>query len=283
MGIGDDAAVLRPDTQQQLVISTDTLVVDVHFRASDPPATVGHKALAVNFSDLAAMGARPRWVLLNLTLPSIDPAWLDPFIQGFAQMLQQHDAQLIGGDTTQGSLSIGVTVLGQTHQAITRAGAQVGDLVVVSGQLGSAAYALHHPGSHPACDQQLHQPTPRLDVSKAVSGLATAMIDVSDGLLQDLGHLCNASGVAAELELSNIPHHQAIEQADDWEQLMLNGGDDYQLCFTINPSDQDRLPADCQVIGKILAADGSPAPVRVLHQQQAVTATGGYQHFSEAP
>ncbi len=285
MGIGDDAAVLQPDPQQQLVISTDTLVAEVHFRASDPPATVGHKALAVNFSDMAAMGAKPQWVLLNLTLPTIDVAWLDPFIKGFAQLLVQHNVQLVGGDTTQGPLSIGVTVLGQTPRAITRNGAQVGDCVVVSGELGGAAFALQHPGSDPSCDQQLQQPTPRLDIATQVQGLATAMIDLSDGLLQDLGHLCQASGVVAELELSQIPHPPVIRQDPRWQEFMLSGGDDYQLCFTINPSDQARLPADCQVIGVILAdGDADQGRVRVMHQQQAIdTRAGGYQHFTEAP
>jgi len=282
LGIGDDAAVLLPDPTQQLVVSTDTLVAGVHFKATDPPATIGHKSLAVNFSDLAAMGAQPKWVLLNLTLPTIEASWLDPFIQGFAQLLGQFDAQLVGGDTTQGPLSIGVTVLGQATHAITRAGAQIGDCVVVSGELGSAAYALHNPGHDPVCDQQLQQPKPRFDTAEAVRDLATAMIDVSDGLLQDLGHICQASGVSAEIELSHIPHRPSIKQDANWINHMLNGGDDYQLCFTINPQDQAQLPVDCAVIGQITAPQANP--VRVLKQQQPMAlAASGYQHFSETP
>lgn len=281
MAIGDDAAIITPNSQQQLVVTTDTLVADVHFKSTDQPKTIGHKSLAVNFSDIAAMGASPKWVLLNLTLPELDSPWCQAFIQGFAGLLNQHQAQLIGGDTTQGPLAITVTVIGETDQAITRSTAQIDDLIVVSGALGSAAYALHNPNKSAACDAQLHRPEPRLDVAQQVRHISTSMIDVSDGLLADLKHICVASGVNAVLELSQIPINDSIKSDPNWIQHVLAGGDDYQLCFTIHADDQDQLPEGCVIIGQMLNPGEAAGEVMVLNQHQPLaTDFSGYQHFN---
>jgi thiamine-monophosphate kinase len=277
LGIGDDAAILKAHPDSQWVVSTDTLVCGTHFHADDPANTIGHKSLAVNFSDLAAMGATPKWVLLNLTLPEINEAWISDFVSGFSGLLNRHQAQLIGGDTTRGPSSIGVTVMGECQQAIRRDTAGPDQLVVVTGHMGSAAFALHHPKASAACLQQLRCPEPRLDVSPAISEIATAMIDVSDGLLADLGHICERSGIGAELKLEQVPSHPDIHQSEDWPQYVLSGGDDYQLCFTISPEDEHRLPAGCSVIGRTLKSSG----ITVLYHQQPIhTGSSGYQHFA---
>ncbi len=225
---------------------------------------------------MAAMGARPKWVTLNLTLPQIDQPWLKSFIKGFAALLNQHQAQLVGGDTTQGPLSITVTVIGETAQPITRHNAQIDDLIVVSGELGSAAFALNNPRRSKACNQQLKQPEPRLDVSEQVKHLAHAMIDVSDGLLADLGHICEASQVGAVVELSQIPSNPIIHKDPRWQEYVLAGGDDYQLCFTVSQEAEDELPDGCHIIGQIIAGDG----IVVLKKHQPMDINlNGYQHF----
>jgi len=277
LGIGDDAAILKPAANRHWVIATDTLVSGVHFKPDDPASTIGHKSLAVNFSDMAAMGAQPKWVLLNLTLPAVNESWIKAFVQGFSQLLNQYDVQLIGGDTTRGPLSIGVTVLGDCEQPVRRDTASAGEAVVVSGQLGSAAFALHHPKADDACLAQLYTPQPRLELAASIKTMATAMIDVSDGLLADLGHICEQSGVGANIELERIPIKPVIQTSDDWITHVLAGGDDYQLCFTIKACDQHRLPADCQVIGRLTEDRG----ITVTHHQKPIhTGLTGYQHFA---
>lgn len=279
MGIGDDAAILHTAQIQQLVVSTDTLVSGTHFKVKDSAQSIGHKSLAVSFSDIAAMGATPKWVLLNLTLPKVDNPWIKSFVKGFASLLTQHKAQLIGGDTTQGPLSITVTVMGETNQAVRRDGAKVDDLIVVTGELGSAAYALKNPKRSKHCNAQLHKPNPRLDLSEKVKHLATSMIDISDGLLADLGHICTASQLAAVIELTQIPVNEMVKKHKNWMTYVLAGGDDYQLCFTINIDDEDKLPEDCHIIGQIMEGEG----VMVLnHHQPIETNFKGYQHFNQS-
>ncbi|HAK15951.1 MAG TPA: thiamine-phosphate kinase, partial [Acinetobacter junii] len=190
LGIGDDSAILTPLTSQQLVICTDTLVAGRHFPLDTSAHAVGWKSVAVNLSDIAAMGAQPHSILLALSLPSVDETWLAEFSRGLFECCDQFNVALIGGDTTQSSqLTITVTALGwiEQGQAITRAGAQVGDYICVSGQVGDAAYGLHHLGH--ALQQRLDYPTPRCDLGQRLKGQATSMIDVSDGLAQDLGHI----------------------------------------------------------------------------------------------
>lgn len=278
MGIGDDAAILQPNSSKQLVVSTDTLVAGVHFKSTDSAESIGHKSLAVSISDMAAMGAQAKWVLLNITLPTIDEKWSADFTKGFAKLLQQHQAQLIGGDTTQGPLSITVTVMGEVDQAIKRSTAQVDDLVVVTGEIGTAAYALHQKKCKKAIKNRLHKPSPRTDIAQQIKHMATAMIDVSDGLLADLNHICVASEVGAVIELSQVPINEIVLKSKQWQKHVLAGGDDYQLCFTINPKDEENLPDDCHIIGQIITGQG----VMVLHHHQPIeTNFKGYQHFDD--
>ncbi|HRA90908.1 MAG TPA: thiamine-phosphate kinase, partial [Acinetobacter sp.] len=193
LGIGDDSAIITPPSSQQLVICTDTLVAGRHFPLNTSAHAIGWKSVAVNLSDLAAMGARPHSILLALSLPNVDHQWLAEFSRGLFECCDQFGVALIGGDTTQSSqLTISVTALGwiEHGQAITRSGAQVGDYICVSGQIGDAAYALKHLG-HPL-QQRLNYPTPRCHLGQKLKGLASSMIDISDGLAQDLGHILKA-------------------------------------------------------------------------------------------
>ena len=262
------------------MISTDTLVAGKHFRNQDDASGIGHKSLAVSISDLAAMGATPRWATLNLTLPHIDTQWLDGFISGFCDLLVHDDINLIGGDTTQGPLSITVTLIGecQPNHIKRRSDAHVGDLVVVSGQLGSAAYALRHDDAKADVKAQLHKPQPRTDIAKKIQPFAHAVIDVSDGLVADLQHICDASDVGALIHAEQLPLHPQVQQHSSGFEYALSGGDDYQLCFTCAVSDQDRLPTDCTVIGHITKGD----QVQILHSGKPLKLdTTGFQHFHD--
>ena len=205
VGIGDDGAVLALPANSQLVVSTDTLVENVHFLCESSATDLGHKALAVNLSDLAAMGAEPAWFFLALTLPEIQPDWLEDFAQGMAGLAEDAGIQLAGGDVTSGPLSITITVLGlvESGQALRRTGARAGDLIVVSGTLGDAALALQAIAAGGSPDTvsgvALNRPIPRLELGLQLRGLASSCIDVSDGLLADLGHILLASGKGAEI------------------------------------------------------------------------------------
>lgn len=289
LGIGDDAAILQPPAGQQLVVSTDTLVAGRHFPKQTTAHAIGWKAAAVNLSDIAAMGATPYAVLLALSLPEVDEAWLEQFSAGFFACCVPERVQLIGGDTTRSPLlSITVTVLGWVNagQAIRRDGAQVGDLVVVSNTLGDAAYALRHASSLPATPLQarLDYPQPRNTLGRALQGYANSMLDVSDGLAQDLRHILTASGVGAQLMLEQLPLSVPLQQlaaTESW-QLALTGGDDYELCFSISAekwvqfNQQYVGQFNLQVIGQIVAEPG----LQLLYQQQPfIMNLQGYQHF----
>jgi len=250
LGIGDDAALLQPAPGQQLVVTTDTLNVGVHFPAETPARDIGWKALAVNLSDLAAMGARPAWCSLSLSLPAADPAWVDGFAQGFFELADAHGIALIGGDTTRGPLSISITAMGQlpTGCALRRDGARVGDDIWVTGVPGEAGMALSlwqqarldvaAVNADPALEhlrQRLALPTPRLAAGIALRGLASAAIDISDGLLADLGHICSRSQVGADLQQDALPGSDAAAAAGlvpAFDELRASAGDDYELCFT---------------------------------------------------
>lgn len=300
LGIGDDAALTRVPQGRQLVACVDTLVAGVHFPHGTAPEDLGWKALAVNLSDLAAMGAAPAWALLALTLPDADPAFVAAFADGFAALARAHDVALIGGDTTQGPLSITVTALGTVPagEALKRAGARVGDMLFVTGTLGDAAGALRlgnrGPGAgdrNPAAStllEKLNRPEPRVTAGLALRGIATACIDVSDGLLADLRHVCVASGVGAELEVAALPVSSALATTFDaatCRELVLAGGDDYELCFTVAA---DRASATTAAlakagsgatrIGRIVAGSG----VRVLDStgQEIATPHAGWEHFA---
>lgn len=285
LGVGDDSALLTPPPQQQLVICADTLVAGRHFPLDTNPHAIGWKSVAVNLSDIAAMGAKPHSILLALSLPQIDHDWLKGFSQGLYDCCDQFGVSLIGGDTTQSPhLTISVTALGwiETGKAITRSGAQVGDYVCVSGTVGDAAFALHNLG-HPL-QKRLDYPTPRCQLGQQLKGLASSMIDVSDGLAQDLGHILKASKVGAILELSQLPISpdlQNLTQEQQW-QYALAGGDDYELCFTISPQNyekllQQQLDVNISKIGQI---DQKTELTFVQNGVDHSLHFHGYQHFA---
>lgn len=295
LGVGDDAAILQPAPGEQLLVSTDTLVAGRHFPLCTAPADIGWKSLAVNLSDLAAMGAAPRWCLLALTLPVADPAFLAAFADGFWALAEQAGISLVGGDTTRGPLTITVTVIGTVAagQALRRDGAQVGDDIYVSGTLGDAGLGLAlAEGRAPvlaAAEQRaalaaLNRPQPRLALGQALRGLATSAIDISDGLAQDLGHILERSGVGASLDAASLPLSAALRACDPAQarRWALGAGDDYELCLTAPPRLAPVLVALAQElsvtltrIGQIEAGSG----LRILDQGRPLSAPAGFQHF----
>ncbi|AXI01510.1 thiamine-phosphate kinase [Aquirhabdus parva] len=300
LGIGDDAAILTPPAHHELVISTDTLISGRHFPIDTDPYSIGWKAAAVNLSDLAAMGAKPHSILLALTLPEANPDFLEPLADGLFALCDAAQVKLIGGDTTRGqTLSLTVTALGwvPTGQAILRSGAQIGDLIVVSGTLGDAAYALQHlnnPALDPELKSRLDRPTPRLALGLALRGYASAMLDISDGLAQDLGHILKESGVWGQIHLEDLPLSPTLAALNPEQRaaLALSGGDDYELCFTISPSKFAILQSvwgdsspPLNVIGQINARDHNKNEhphnnLTVLYQQKPFILTQqGFRHF----
>lgn len=257
LGVGDDAAILRPPAGSQLLVSTDTLVEDVHFPADAAPDAIGHKSLAVNLSDLAAMGAEPAWATLSLTLAELHRDWIEAFAGGFRTLAEDHRVALVGGDMSRGPLSISVQVMGllaERQAPMTRSGARPGDLVYVTGTLGDAALGLRlldEPGLGDAPQRQfllsrLHRPTPRVDEGRRLRALARAAIDLSDGLASDLGHVCRSSGTGARLWVGRLPFSaamRALTGADERIGLALAGGDDYELCVVVAPAARARIEA----------------------------------------
>ncbi len=298
LGIGDDAAVLDPQPGMQLAVCTDTLNAGVHFPAGTAPDAIGWKALAVNLSDLAAMGAEPAWALLALSLPAADAALVDALGAGLLRLAETHGVALVGGDTTRGPLSLAVTALGQVPAglALARGGARAGDAIVVTGTLGDAAagleLALHAPHATDAHAQalraRLDYPQPRVRAGIALRGRASACIDISDGLLADLGHLCVASGTGAEVELEALPLSgalAALRPSGEARMLALGGGDDYELCASVPPRQVDTALAALHqcgcggtVIGRIVA--GSGVRVRDGRGNTVTPARRGYEHFA---
>ena len=293
LGIGDDAALLAPPPGRQLVVTADTLNDGVHFPRGTSPADVGWKALAVNLSDLASMGAEPAWCTLSLSLPQSDPAWIEGFLDGFLDLAGQHDIALVGGDTTRGPLSIAVTAMGlvEPGRALRRDGARVGDEVWVTGTLGDAAGGLALLGREPvpALRARLDRPTPRVAAGRALAGIATACVDVSDGLLADLGHVCARSHVAARIDVDALPASAALMEVigeADRIALQASGGDDYELCFTA-PADAGadigavsaQLGLRITRIGRIVAGEGVH-PVDAKSQPWS-SPRRGYDHFAE--
>jgi thiamine-monophosphate kinase len=286
LGIGDDCALLSIPSGYELAITTDTMVENVHFFPDANPAQLGHKLLAVNLSDLAAMGAKPLAVTLALTLPKVDENWLREFSTGFLNLAQQHNVDLIGGDTTKGALTLTVQAMGlvPTGKALKRANAQVGDLIFMSGFLGDAGLGLKIMQGYKSNSEnalaRFHQPTPRIETGLALRDVANACIDISDGLVSDLGHILKQSGVGATIEFEKLPLSNEvknyIQQTGDW-QMPLISGDDYELCFTTSPQNAHRVPENCTHIGFIDAHAG----LRLTKNGQIQTiTTKGYEHFS---
>jgi thiamine-monophosphate kinase len=299
LGVGDDCALLAPSPGMQLAVSSDMLLEGRHFSPQDSPAGLGHKSLAVNLSDLAAMGATPRWATLAIALPAADDAWLTAFARGFFRVADQHGIELVGGDTTRGPLTISITVIGEVPpgQALRRDGAQDGDDVWVSGTIGSAALALAYRQGRLFMEQvdaarvlpALYLPTPRVTLGIALRGIASSAIDISDGLLGDLGHILERSGVGATLELAalpTLPVAQAYLHESVARDCVLAGGDDYELCFTAPTGRRGAVEAAAKTagvavtrVGRITAepglvvidADGQPLQFEKT----------GYDHFDE--
>jgi len=297
LGIGDDAALLVASEGKVLAVSSDMLVCGTHFSPDADPFMLGHKTLAVNLSDMAAMGATPRWTTLAIAIPVADEAWLEKFSAGFFALAQQFGVELVGGDTTRGPLNLCVTIFGEVpaQLAVRRSGAQIGDEVWVSGTLGNAALVLAHLKGNivlsneefAACTPALHQPQPRVELGLALRGIANSAIDISDGLLADLGHILEASQVAAEIDFSLLPSSSVMRtyvQHPLGKQSILSGGDDYELCFTapvlrhadiMSISTRLELPLAC--IGKIVA--GSGCIVHDASGNQIDVEACGYDHF----
>jgi len=257
LGVGDDAALLQVTPGKLLAVSSDMLVAGRHFLPDADPYLLGHKTLAVNLSDLAAMGATPRWATLALALPSVDEAWLSAFSRGFFDLADRFGVSLVGGDTTRGPLNLCVTIFGETGmRPLVRDAARVGDDIWVSVDLGGAALGLAHlqgeiqlnDSEATACLTRLHRPEPRVALGQALAQLPrVAAIDISDGLLADLGHILERSGVGADIELARLPAHAAVAARLPDSLLarrcLLAGGDDYELCFAAPPQDAAAIMA----------------------------------------
>jgi len=297
LGIGDDAAVINTNSEEQLLIAVDTLNIGVHFPQQTSAYDIGYKALAVNLSDIAAMGGDPKWFTLAMSLPEADHDWLEAFTSGLSGLANQYQLNLVGGDTTRGPLSITVQIAGTVPrgQSLQRRGACSGDDIYVTGSLGDAAAALllcqgeisTAPVVGERLLQRLNRPAPRIAIGVALRGVATACIDISDGLAADLGHILEASNVGAELTLAALPRSEALAalnaEAARIQEWQLYGGDDYELCFTAPPSMRERIAAigekeHCPItrIGQIISEAGLYS--RDDAEQRPVQVTG-YDHF----
>jgi thiamine-monophosphate kinase len=288
--VGDDCAVLRPDAGLELAVTTDMLVEGRHFLPGADPASLGHKALAVNLSDLAAMGAAPRWATLALALPSADEAWLAGFSQGLFALAQRYGVDLVGGDTTRGPhLTISITAIGEVPAglALYRAGARAGDDIWVSGELGGAALALVHPEIAEAA-QRLHRPEPRVELGERLRGLAHSAIDVSDGLAGDLQHILSRSGVAATIDYARVPRAAAFRELRNAElerDCILSGGDDYELLFTAPAERRGELEALSRELKLPLSrignlSRGEPRLSVLDEAGRPLQPRGGFDHFA---
>lgn len=298
LGIGDDCALLTVPAGQQLAVSIDTLVEGAHFLPGIAADQLAHRALASCVSDLAAMGAKPAWLTLALTLPEADEAWLGLFSEGLGVALQRYGLSLVGGDTTRGHRTLSLQVHGWLPKglALTRRGAKPGDGIWVSGTLGDAMAGLdqlkrslqsEHPSADPYLLQRFYQPSARIALGQALRGIASAALDISDGLLADLGHLLKADNLGAQIELDQLPYSSAmlaqydVQRAQQWA---LAGGEDFELCFTVpkvKEADLARrlsgVEVGCQCIGRVSAEPGLLGRTRggeliALHPR-------GYQHF----
>ncbi|MGF1685945.1 thiamine-phosphate kinase [Photobacterium japonica] len=300
LAIGDDCAVLEVPVGSQLAVSTDSLVAGTHFLAEADPVRVAHKALASNLSDLAAMGATPAWVSLALTMPEPDEVWLAGFCQGFFALAEYYNVQLIGGDTTKGPLSLTLTVHGFVPhgKALTRSGAQSGDWIYVTGTLGDSAAGLALIlGQTTVDDPQLadvlverhYCAQPRILAGQALRGIASAALDISDGLVSDLGHILKRSGVAAVLNVETLPLSEELRRfapdADTACQLALTSGEEYELCFTVPEGNRGALEtalAHCGVKATCVGQLRPGAGVTLLKAGKAVDwQLQGYDHFAE--
>ena len=300
LGVGDDAALISVPEGAELVAAVDTIVAGRHFPPDSDAHSIGHRALAVNLSDLAAMGATPAWATLALTLPDAEPAWLERFSSGFSQLAAEHGIALVGGDTTAGPLTVSVQLMGHVPRgaALRRGGAREGDLLAVTGTLGDAgaglalathALAARDPSAARELKRRFEYPTPRVELGLAARGVATAAMDLSDGLAGDLPRLAAASGLAAHVEIDRLPLSRALEsqadaqQARDWA---LGAGDDYELLLAVPPERFPGLEARAAQLNLRLTAIGElRRGTRVawtLHGAEIEVQLRGYDHFRRA-
>lgn len=296
LGIGDDAAVTQVPNGKQLVIATDTLISGVHFFPDAAAKDIGHKALAVNLSDLAAMGAEPAWATLAITLPAVESEWLQDFSEGFFELADTYQMQLIGGDVTQGPLAITVQVMGFVagDKLLCRDVAQAGDRIYVTGELGAAALALDHLSGEiklndtiaAAVLPRLHRPKPKVAEGLCLASIANAAIDISDGLLADLGHILHASQVGAMLHLEEIPVAAPLLNIMDYQQALqyaLRRGDDYELCFTVAPNHVDEIQQLSKKLACPMTAIGvitdTPGMYGQYQGHSSELTCEGYHHF----
>ncbi len=298
LGVGDDCALVDVSNGMDLAVSVDTMVSGTHFFPDADPETLGHKSLAVNLSDMAAMGAMPCWAMLALTLPTVDHEWLGAFAKGFFDLAEEFEVSLIGGDTTRGPLTLTVTIMGEVPAgaAMRRSGAKVGNDIWVSGCIGDAALAVAHRHGKLQLEEddyreavmRLYEPAPRVPLGQALRGLATAAIDVSDGLLADLGHICKLSKVGAVVELASIPlstigaKHVGSEAG---RTAIVAGGDDYELCFAAHPNSRESIQDLTKMLGVPLTRIGQVKRGKgvslVGPDGKPVNIDGrGYDHFS---
>ncbi len=289
LGVGDDAALVVPPPGVEIALAADAILEGVHFPAGLDAEAIGHRVLAVNLSDLAAMGAEPAWALLSLTLPRSDSAWLEGFTRGLDALARRSGIALVGGDTTSGPLAAVVSVAGLVPrgQALRRSGARPGDWIYVSGAPGEAAAglavlqgSLPRPAAAERLVSRFRLPEPRLALGNALRGVASACIDVSDGLAADLGKLCAASGVGARLEVASLPVSAALVEVAgaDATRLCLAGGDDYELLFAVpgdRVGDLPELGVTLTRIGRVVAGAG----VEIVGEVRGEGPLGGYDHF----
>ena len=301
LGIGDDAALLRPPVGQSLVVSTDTLVSGVHFPVDTTPEAIGHKALAVNLSDMAAMGAEPAWFTLSITLPDANENWLTNFSQGLFALACEHNVHLVGGDTTHSPphapLSITIQIMGFVPEglALTRNGAVAGDGIYVTGTLGDAGAGLHvnqgklKPPSSVSkiLLNKLDLPSPQIAAGLALRGLANAAIDISDGLSADLGHVLTASNVGADINIDKFPlsdAFQSLKLTDSW-QLAVSAGDDYELCFTVSELHEKEMQHNLNALGCRCTKIGTVSKQKGVRwtdekDKECKLSLTGYDHFT---
>ena len=300
LGVGDDCALVDVTNGMDLAVSTDTMVSGTHFFPDVDPENLGHKALAVNLSDIAAMGAMPYWATLALTLPNVNHAWLASFAKGFFDLAEEFNVSLIGGDTTRGPLALTVTIMGEVPAgaALRRGGAKAGNDVWISGNVGDAALAVAHrhgrlvlaADDYHEAVMRLYEPSPRVALGQALRGLATSAIDISDGLLADLTHICRLSGVGATVELAAVPVSSIGMKhinSDAGRNAILAGGDDYELCFTAHPNSRESIEELTNMLGVPITRVGQirrGKGVSLLGSDgQPVTIDGrGYDHFQGA-
>ena len=300
LGIGDDCAVLQVPAGKQLAVSVDTLVADVHFPADAKPEDIAARALRTNLSDLAAMGAEPLWFTLALTLPKnseyLDENWLRGFSRGLFRTANEYEIALVGGDTTSGPLSITIQIMGavESQHALRRDGASIGDFVCVTNYLGDGAGALAVIQQHLSLDElnekylleRFYRPIPRLIESTLLKSIASAALDISDGLIADLNHICEASDLGAVIDVENIPLSPALLAVNDLAKVRswaLSGGDDYELCFTVSPEKMPELAMliaqekiHATVVGELVAGSGVRCE---LHGDIYEITVKGFQHF----